>query len=292
MGGCWTLAIAAALPGGARLRTDLRPDRPTAPERPKAQRGKLCGDAGTMTLSIGDSGCAGGLMRSMTNPYFDEGSSKDPGFAKKYISYFKYGDASRKKHGPFEAMDSNPFVSRSSTLRGERRPAAASSWCASSASRAGASAGRHQVSNLHLPGREGRRDAGGGRRAPQHHLGSDLIVMPRSATSPSCSRRRKSSLRSSKEGDCGVEDWRFSTTQASRASSNFLLCLSSLTPSRRHTEFVALPPPPPPRVLPHHPRRRRTIKFGSGSAYPAPRSGCVAAPPPPHAAAAAAAGVA
>jgi len=111
MGGCWTLAIAAALPERVLACAPISAlTDPRHPSVPKAQRGKLCGDAGTMTLSIGDSGCAGGLMRSMTNPYFKaKDPSKDPGFAKKYISYFKYGDASGKKHGPFEAMDSNPF---------------------------------------------------------------------------------------------------------------------------------------------------------------------------------------
>ena len=111
MGGCWTLAIAAALPERVLACAPISAlTDPRHPSVPKAQRGKLCGDAGTMTLSIGDSGCAGGLMRSMTNPYFKaKDPSKDPGFAKKYISYFKYGDATGKKHGPFEAMDSNPF---------------------------------------------------------------------------------------------------------------------------------------------------------------------------------------
>ena len=113
MGGSWAICVAAALPGrvlGCAPISCMADAR--HPSVAKKDRGALCGDAGSMTLSIGESGCMGGMMRSMIAPYFKvlPSTSKDPGFAKKYISYFKYGDASGKKYGPFEAMDTDPFL--------------------------------------------------------------------------------------------------------------------------------------------------------------------------------------
>ena len=64
-----------------------------------------------MSLSMGESSCAGGMMRSMVSPYFKvKDTSKDPGFGSKYVSYFKYGDASGNKHGPWTALDKDPFA--------------------------------------------------------------------------------------------------------------------------------------------------------------------------------------
>ena len=111
MGGSWALMIAAALPervlACAAISAMADPRHPSVT---KKERGSLCGEGGAATLSMGEPGCAGGLMRAMVNPYFKaKDTSKDPGFASKYISYFKYGDATGKKHGPFDAMDSDPF---------------------------------------------------------------------------------------------------------------------------------------------------------------------------------------
>ena len=111
MGGSWALAIAAALPGRVLACAPISAVAdPRHPSVAKKERGPLCGDAGTLTLSIGEPGCAGGFMRAMINPYFKvKDTSKDPGFARQYVSYFKYGDKSGRKRGPFDAMDADPF---------------------------------------------------------------------------------------------------------------------------------------------------------------------------------------
>ena len=111
MGATWAIIIAAALPdrvlGCAPISAMANPRHPSVA---KKERGSLCGDGGTAALSMGESGCAGGMLRAAMNSYFKvKDTSKDPGFASKYISYFKYGDAKGKKHGPFDAMDSDPY---------------------------------------------------------------------------------------------------------------------------------------------------------------------------------------
>ena len=110
MGGSWAVAIAAALPG--RVLACAPISALVDPRHgDKKEQGALCGDGGTMTLSIGEPGCMGGMMRAMMGGYFKvKDTSKDPGFAKHYVSYFKYGDASGKKYGPFDAMDRDHFL--------------------------------------------------------------------------------------------------------------------------------------------------------------------------------------
>ena len=111
MGGSWAIAIAAALPDRVLACAPISAMAdPRHPSVAKEEKGRICGDAGTLSLSIGEPGCAGGFLRSMINPYFKvKDTSKDPGFRSHYVSYFKYGDAKGKKHGPFDKMDSNHF---------------------------------------------------------------------------------------------------------------------------------------------------------------------------------------
>ena len=111
MGGSWAVAIAAALPGRVLACAPISAlADPRHPSVAKKDRGPLCGEGGTLTLSMGEPNCAGGFMRAMVAPYFKaKDASKDPGFAKQYVAYFKYGDSTGKKHGPFDAMDADPF---------------------------------------------------------------------------------------------------------------------------------------------------------------------------------------
>jgi len=111
MGGSWAIAIAALLPERVLACAPISAMAdPRHPSVPKKERGTLCGDAGSLTLSIGEPSCTGGLMRAMISPYFKvKDTRRDPGFAKQYVAYFKYGDASGKKHGPFQSMDGNGF---------------------------------------------------------------------------------------------------------------------------------------------------------------------------------------
>ena len=116
MGGCWTVAIAAALPervaGCAPISalTDPWHSSVTTAEQRKA----LLPEGATGLLAMGDSGCKGSMMRSFMLKMFStapKDKSVDPGFGRSYKMYFKYSKANtdKKLGADFAKMDADPY---------------------------------------------------------------------------------------------------------------------------------------------------------------------------------------
>ena len=119
MGGSWTIALAASLPdrclGAAPISALASPWHSSLTTT--AQRKRLLPDGFSLLFSINDSTCSGSLVRKLIRMAFPKAPTDrtvDPGFAKQYNRFFKYGTPNSKKLADdFAQMDADPFfVSR------------------------------------------------------------------------------------------------------------------------------------------------------------------------------------